>query len=657
MSKIRLSTRPQSGVPVNPLIEPPDAKPYRMQAGAEPLPGYTLTQPLGQGGFGEVWQCEAPGGLQKAIKFVFAEEDAIGPEGNCLRQEYEAFQHIKSIRHPFLLTLERVELNLNALVMVMELADEHLMDRFNSYRMAGHFGIPRDDLLGYLADAAEALDFMNVRHGLQHLDVKPANLFLVAEHVKVGDYGLVSRLQGDEDGKRAGRGLTPRYCAPEVARGEINPRSDQYSLALVYQELLTGTFAFQSKSVAHMLFQHATAEPNLSGLPAGDRAAVQQALAKKAADRYASCSEFIHTLMAAGGTVPRADFRRSGVIAAPTVIPPTPPTTPASPSSTRLVTPGQSRPASTPALTPMTDPPTLPGTGDMVALTPAPAPPQPRSHRRAGSNPAVALTSESVLGSPIIQLTEVLLVLPVARLLGETVSGRFAPSVAEWTNALATAAAGSSAGVPRPADILHQADGSWSTRFPIKPMAGMTRLKLDIFRELWHAEIVEPSPGCFTLTCRCESGGWLSKKKGSLELHIRIPDTSHPVGEAEIVARVVGHVEPNLCQRLPAMLEEVRNQLQNFEERRRTQRIVCDIPVLVYPIHRDGVLPGVAAVCQQISTGGFRLEAECPLDTAYAYLAFESIPGVAGWAVLTRFLRHKLLGESFQVAGRFRTES
>src|SRR5580765_6676626 len=133
------------------------AQPYVKKPGIEPIPGYVLISPLGRGGFGEVWKCEAPGGLHKAIKFVASDE-----ANHSLRQEFEAFQAIKAIRHPFLLQLERVELTSSELIMVMELADSQLQERFLECRNSGLPGIPRDELLSYRADAAEALDVISV---------------------------------------------------------------------------------------------------------------------------------------------------------------------------------------------------------------------------------------------------------------------------------------------------------------------------------------------------------------------------------------------------------------------------------------------------------------------------------------------------------------
>src|SRR5262249_53307894 len=102
---------------------------------------------------------------------------------------------------PIYTSLDRVEIVDGQLVIVMELADRSLQERFDECRAAGEPGIPRDELLGYLLEAAEALDVMNLRHGLLHLDIKPGNLFLIADHVKVADFGLVNRVG---DGKSEG---------------------------------------------------------------------------------------------------------------------------------------------------------------------------------------------------------------------------------------------------------------------------------------------------------------------------------------------------------------------------------------------------------------------------------------------------------------------
>ena len=162
---------------------------------SEPIPGYRLIEPLGCGGFGEVWKCEAPGGLFKAIKFVFGNLNSLDVQGARAEQELHALMRVKEVRHPFIVSMDRIEVVDGELVIVMELADKSLHDLYGECQAAGLIGIPRDDLLRYLRDAAEALDHMNEKHNLQHLDIKPRNLFLISDRVKVADFGLVKHLE------------------------------------------------------------------------------------------------------------------------------------------------------------------------------------------------------------------------------------------------------------------------------------------------------------------------------------------------------------------------------------------------------------------------------------------------------------------------------
>src|SRR5205085_8184956 len=83
-------------------------RPYLNKAGVEPLPGYRLIEPLGKGGFGEVWKCEAPGGILKAIKFVKGTIDSA-TIGHQAAQEYHALKKVVGIRHPFILSMDRIE--------------------------------------------------------------------------------------------------------------------------------------------------------------------------------------------------------------------------------------------------------------------------------------------------------------------------------------------------------------------------------------------------------------------------------------------------------------------------------------------------------------------------------------------------------------------
>jgi len=278
---------------------------------AEPIPGYRLLDMVGRGGFGEVWKCEAPGGLHKAIKFVPGLGASLGDERGPAAEELQSIQYIKSLRHPFLLSMERVEVIDDELVIVMELADRNLQDLLVANQAAGQAGIDREELLGYLREAADVLDLLNLRHGLQHLDIKPANLFLISDHVKVADFGLVQSL-ADRPSAPTNIGATPLYAAPELFQGSISPNCDQYSLAIVFQELLTGRLPFQGGTPRKLMMQHVTEEPDLTGLSEADRPIILRALNKDPDKRFASCTQLIQALAASGLNLGALEAVRTG---------------------------------------------------------------------------------------------------------------------------------------------------------------------------------------------------------------------------------------------------------------------------------------------------------------------------------------------------------
>jgi hypothetical protein len=274
----------------------------------EPIAGYRLIEPLGSGGFGEVWKCEAPGGLIKAIKFVYGNLNSLDVEGARAEQERTALDRVKEVRHPFVLSLERIEAVEGELVIVMELADKSLHDLYVECQSAGLVGIPRDDLLRYMRDAAEGLDYMNEKHNLQHLDVKPRNLFLQGDRVKVADFGLVKHLERASASGILGA-VTPLYAPPETFTGKISGKSDQYSLAIVYHELLTGTRPFNGKNVRALAQQHMQEEPDVRALPEAERPVIVRALSKDPAKRFPNCLAFIRALHTA-----RSEARPDSVV-------------------------------------------------------------------------------------------------------------------------------------------------------------------------------------------------------------------------------------------------------------------------------------------------------------------------------------------------------
>jgi len=159
-----------------------------------------------------------------------------------------------------------------------------------------------------LGEVADALDHAH-RHGIAHLDVKPENVLITSDSVKVADFGLARAAQGTRDHALAG---TAQYCAPEVLRGGVvDGRADVYSLGVVAYECLTGRAPFGGADVGRVAWQvlHSRVPApsrSLPSIPQAADAAVWRATDPDPARRFTRASELAAAIGAPRSRVEQA---------------------------------------------------------------------------------------------------------------------------------------------------------------------------------------------------------------------------------------------------------------------------------------------------------------------------------------------------------------
>jgi serine/threonine protein kinase len=183
----------------------------------------------------------------------------------------------------------------------MELADGSLLDLLDAYLTEFGNPIVGEQVCFYLSQAAEGIDFLNARQHLlegrkvafQHCDIKPSNLLLFGDTVKIADYGLASPTTSPlKFHRRAG---TLDYTAPEVFQGRLSDWTDQYALAITYCLLRGNALPFKDTPKTFVK-TYVRPPPDLSMLPEPERPVVHRALSPTPQDRWPSCREFLAQL-------------------------------------------------------------------------------------------------------------------------------------------------------------------------------------------------------------------------------------------------------------------------------------------------------------------------------------------------------------------------
>jgi serine/threonine protein kinase len=173
--------------------------------------------------------------------------------------------------------------------------------------------MPVESLHAWLPPIAQALDFVH-KNKYVHRDIKPENILFDDEgQVFISDLGIVKALTEQQDPDKrtvfTGAGMvlgTPHYMAPELILGEtVDGRVDQYALAVTLYEMLAGQYPFNGASAPAIFVQQTTKPPPplrevAPHVPASIAAAIDKALSKTPAERFATCLEFVQTAIGIG---------------------------------------------------------------------------------------------------------------------------------------------------------------------------------------------------------------------------------------------------------------------------------------------------------------------------------------------------------------------
>jgi serine/threonine-protein kinase len=264
---------------------------------------YEIIRPLGSGGMGAVFLARERA-LDRLVAIKVLRPDlAEAAEG---RERFRREARIAAnLSHPGILPLHTFGESGGIWYFVMGyLRGQSLADRL---RLEGR--LSSADARRILAELADALDWAH-RHGVVHRDIKPSNILLDDESGRaiLADFGI-SKLTGGSDSLTI-TGLvvgSPQYMSPEqaIASGDVDERSDLYSLGAVGYTMLVGREPFAGATANELMLHRLTQDPIpltavAPDVPADLASVVTRCLARDPALRWPTAHELRDAVVRAG---------------------------------------------------------------------------------------------------------------------------------------------------------------------------------------------------------------------------------------------------------------------------------------------------------------------------------------------------------------------
>jgi serine/threonine protein kinase len=281
-------TRSGELAPVGPL----DATEQLRERLARTLAGrYEITRLLGRGGMALVFLAQDMV-LERQVAIKVLPPDLSHDPRLIPRFQQEA-KTAARLDHPNIIPIYRVESEAGLNYFVMKYVSGSSLEQ-----LLEQGPLPVEKARRVLREAAMALGHAHTR-GIVHRDVKPANIMLEADgRVVLTDFGISKALEGGSGLTGTGNIIgTPHYMAPEQAKGlSVDGRADQYALAVVGHQILTGRQPFEGSSHS-ILYKHVFEPPPRifeirPEVPADFCEALDRALSKEPEQRFATMEDF-----------------------------------------------------------------------------------------------------------------------------------------------------------------------------------------------------------------------------------------------------------------------------------------------------------------------------------------------------------------------------